>query len=57
MAKECIEKNRSDDLKAITKRAEQRETELNIMIDTLEAKTGMQNGFIVFWCFFSSHFC
>ena len=38
MAKECIEKNRSDDLKAITKRAEQREAELNLMLDTLEAR-------------------
>ena len=40
LAKESIERNRSDDLKLITRRAEQREEELNILIDTLEAKHG-----------------
>ena len=40
MAKESVEKNRSDDLKAMMKRAEQREVELNIMIDTLEQRNG-----------------
>ena len=38
LAKETTEKNRTDDLKAITKRAEQRETELNGLVDNLEAK-------------------
>lgn len=40
LSKESVEKNRSDDLKAMTKRAEQRETELNAIIDNLETRHG-----------------
>ena len=43
MAKESLEKNRSDDLKTMMKRAEHREVELNLMIDTLEARNGKAN--------------
>ena len=38
LAKDTVEKNRSDDVKAMTRRAEQREAELNYMIDSLESK-------------------
>ncbi len=37
LAKESIERNRSDDLKVLTKRAESREQELNIMLDNVES--------------------
>lgn len=40
LAKEMVEKNRTDSAKAMTKRAEQREAELNTLIDTLEARHG-----------------
>ena len=38
LAKESIERNRSDDVKNIMKRAEQREAELNHLLDQVEAK-------------------
>jgi hypothetical protein len=38
LAKESIEKNRSDDIKNVCKRAEHREAELNMLLDQLEAK-------------------
>ena len=40
LAKESIEKNRSDDVKAVMARAENREQELNMMIDSMENKQG-----------------
>ena len=40
LSKENVEKNRSDDLKAMTARAEQRETDLNTVIDSLETRHG-----------------
>lgn len=41
LSKETVERNRSDDLTAMTKRAEQRETELNAIIDSLESRHGL----------------
>merc|ERR1711862_1090642 len=44
LAKDSIERNRSDDLKLITQRAEQREEELNVLIDILESRHGQTAG-------------
>ena len=40
LAKDSIEKNRSDDVKAVQIRAEQREQELNMVIEQLENRHG-----------------
>ncbi|CAD5123553.1 DgyrCDS11891 [Dimorphilus gyrociliatus] len=39
LAKETIEKNRSDDLKSLSLQAQKREQELNVLLDTLETKS------------------
>ena len=38
LAKESIEKNRSDDVKQVMRQAEKREQDLNFMIDQLEQR-------------------
>ena len=38
LSRDSIEKNRSDDIKNVSKRAEHREAELNMLLDQLETK-------------------
>lgn len=58
LAKETLERNRSDDLKSLSLQAERREQELNILLDKMESKNGqdyrLQKRLIdIFYFFFS----